>query len=297
MVRLAAVLALLVPAVARADSPAEQADALYKQGNLLVAAGKIAEGCAAFDQADKLDPTPSTRLHMANCREKNNQLATAWSLFVDVAKLTATGTSQQDQLIHKIAVERAAKLEPRLSAIVITVEAVPGLEIRRNATVIAPEQYGKPVPTDGGVYAISARAPGNLEWSTAVTVGTEHDTKTVAVPHLQPLVVAEAPAPEAPSHLPAYVVGAGGVALLGAALGFHLWGNATYDKANAAFEPEEDELWHSANTKRYLAESFAIGGAAAIGVAVWLYLRTPSEHAVAPMVSAQGGGIQVVGRW
>src|SRR3954471_12747617 len=76
----AALIALTaVPTGARAQSSTAQAETLFRQGKDLMAHGRVAEACAAFDASQKLDPTIATLLNQASCREKNGQLATAWA--------------------------------------------------------------------------------------------------------------------------------------------------------------------------------------------------------------------------
>ncbi len=42
-------------------------------------------------------------------------------------------------------------------------------------------------------------------------------------------------------------------------------------------QTRRDELYGSANNKRYVAEGLAITGVAAAGLAVWLYVRHPDD--------------------
>ena len=66
--------ALLAVAPAHAEPASAEAETLFRRGQELLAQGKLADACAAFDGAQKLDPTTSTQLNRANCREKNGQL-------------------------------------------------------------------------------------------------------------------------------------------------------------------------------------------------------------------------------
>jgi hypothetical protein len=71
----------------------------------------------------------------------------------------------------------------------------------------------------------------------------------------------------------------GGLALIGAAVGLELSARSTYDdaKAEVTDQAKRDSLESSANTKRYLSEGLAVGGIAAAGVAVWLFVRSKNE--------------------
>jgi hypothetical protein len=88
-------------------------------------------------------------------------------------------------------------------------------------------------------------------------------------------------APNAARRTP-LVVAAGALTLLGGGLGCELWAESKYDAAKSEMTSQNrrDALYSAANTRRYAAELLAIGGLAAGGAAVWLYLRDRNpEHA------------------
>jgi len=194
-----ALILALAPRV-HAQPSAAQAETLFRQGKDLMAAGKLAEACAAFDISQKLDPTVTTLLNQANCREKNGQLATAWGLFLAAARQTSAASDAAGQRIHAVAVDRAGKLEPRLSTLrvdVPDVSRIGGLEILRDGEVVAQVTWNRPLPIDGGTYQISARAPGNAEWSSTVVVAAERDARTLEIPRLHPAELGR-PKPDPP---------------------------------------------------------------------------------------------------
>jgi hypothetical protein len=311
------------PQVARAQHSGAQAETLFREGKDLMARGKIAEACAAFDASQKLDPTIATLLNQAACREKNEQLATAWGLFLEAERQTRAATDSTNVAMHTTAASKAGKLEPRLSTLTITVPSearVGGLQVLRGGETVEPGAWNKALPVDGGTYRITARAPGNAEWSSTVTIGNEHDVKTIEIPKLKAAALQPAH-PTSPdgdgdggagtaagpqrSKLP-FILGGGAIALGGAALGFELWARSTYSDAKA--EPDnakQDSLWHSANTKRYVAAGFGVAGLACAGVAVWLYLRPGAESPppqtarlqVVPVVANDSAGLLVFGRY
>jgi hypothetical protein len=274
----------------RAQSSTAQAETLFRQGKDLIAHGKIAEACAAFDASQKLDPTIATLLNQAACREKNGQLATAWGLFLDAERQSRAANDDATRQLHQVATDHAAKLEPRLSTLTITVPAenrVGGLEILRNNERVEPGAWNKALPVDGGSYQITARAPGNADWSSTITVGLEHDAETIETPKLKAAALqASSAGPGSPSNpnstaterqpskvLP-LALGAAALGLVGGAVGFELWARSTYDQSKReADNARQDSLWHSANTRRYVAGGLGVAGIACAGVAVWLYLR------------------------
>jgi hypothetical protein len=298
MRRLALTLVLLWPSLALAQQAGAQAETLFRQGRDLMAAGKLPEACSAFAESEKLEPAVTTLLNLAGCREKNHQIATAWGLFLEAERQTREATNAADRQLHDVAKKRAAALEPRTSKLEIDVpdaSKVDHLEIKRGDDPVDSGAWGRALPVDGGTYTISASAQGFETWSTQITLAAEKDSKKVDVPKLVALPPQSTPAPiatpvpvdrgvhatvhVAPSRTLPIAVGAGAVVLLGGALGSDLWGDSTYNAAKAEMtsQSRRDSLYDSANTKRYAAIGLGVGGVAAAGVAVWLFLR-PGSH-------------------
>lgn len=335
MLRSVSTACLLITLVTRADAQpsSAQAEALFRQGKQLMGQKKFAEACDAFDASQKLDPSIATMLNQADCREQNGQLATAWGLFLDAERQTRSSSEKSAANLGKVANQRAAKLEARLSKLTIVVGAeakLGGLQITRNNDTVDPSTWNRELPIDGGTYTITAKAPGRHDFTTSITVGVEKDAKSVTVPKLTDAPTAPVVTPPtttgtdavvAPetedddqatpsggsSKVVPIVLGVGAVALLGGAIGFELSGRSTYDEAKA--EPDnakQDDLWQSANRKRYIAEGMAVGGLACAGVAVWLLVRssggseqptTARAVSVEPMLAIGGGGVLLQGRY
>jgi len=323
-----AVIAIVAVTAARtgahAQSSTAQAETLFRQGKDLIAHGKIADACAAFDASQKLDPTLATLLNQASCREKNGQLATAWGLFLDAERQSRAATDDATRQLHQVATDHAAKLEPRLSTLTITVPAenrVGGLEILRNNELVDPGAWNKALPVDGGTYQITARAPANADWSSTITVGVENDAKTIETPKLKAAALqpSHATGPGSPPHPAAAehqrskllprVLGGAALGLVGGAVGFELWASSTYNQSKR--EPDnarQDSLWHSASTRRYVAEGLGVAGIACAGVAVWLYLRGGDQERtstvrqasrlfVEPILGNDRAGLALEGRY
>jgi hypothetical protein len=304
---------LVVVTPARAQPAKSRADASYDEGRVLIAANKIAEACAAFEDSLKLDPAITTLIALATCRERLGELATAMELFLQAEQQAHSAGGPQASQLQKIARERAAGLNPRVSRLTISVSEqnkLDQLEIWRDGDPVPAEKWNQALPIDGGTYTISARAPGAKEWSIQVTLAVEADAKTIEFPDFRSLrdisqdsdgqpsgtkpttssirVVAASAKPEASDTVRRHggvlpiAVGSGAVVLLGGALGVSLWGDATYDKAKTEMtdQARRDALQDSANRKRYVAGGLAVGGVGCMGVAVWLYLRTRSAKDV-----------------
>jgi serine/threonine-protein kinase len=147
------------PAAAEERDPAA-AQALFDQGRQLMKAGRYADACSKLAESNRLDPGIGTQFHLADCYEQSGKVASAWAAFLEVASLAQT-SGQADR--ERVARKRAAKLEPRLPRLEISVSdanRVEGLEIRRDGVLMGPAQWGTPLPIDPGEHEIVARAPG-----------------------------------------------------------------------------------------------------------------------------------------
>jgi hypothetical protein len=287
---LACAIALATGGRAAAQPAAAQAEAQFDRGKQLMAEGKTAEACAAFESSQKLEPLVTTLLNLAACREKNGELASAWAWFVEAERQTR-GKSGGERKLNQTAKERAAKLAGRLSKLTITVpHEVPELEVLRDATPVERGTWNTALPVDGGTFTIAARAPGHRKWSTQVTIATERDAKTVEIPALtkaggtpQPgddTAEPDGPRPPAPgrSRVLPLALAVTGAVLAGGAVGFELWGRSKYDAARV--EPDDatqEALWRAANTRRYTAIGLGAAAAVSIGASVVLFVRTPRE--------------------
>jgi serine/threonine-protein kinase len=315
MNRAVAIVCIAWSTTAFSQGTGAQAEVLFRQGRDLLAAGKLAEACSAFEESQKLEPAVTTLLNLAGCREKLGQLASAWGLFLDAARQTRSAADAASQQLQRVAAARAQQLESRVSRLTITVpppNQLEGLEITRAPDRIGAAMWNQALPIDGGTYTITAQAPGMPLWSTQVTVAPENDARTVEVPDLRTLprddpkpaagtppaingVQAIPPRPAPPhtsSKVGPLVVGASGLALLGGGLGLELWAESKYAAAKSEMmsQPQRDSLYNAANTRRYLAEALAVSGLAAGGAAVWLYLRDDSRKERAPT----GANVRIV---
>jgi hypothetical protein len=289
---------------ARAQGAGAQAEILFREGRELMTAGKFAEACASFEKSQQLEPAISTLLNLAGCRERNQQLATAWGLFLDAERKTRNATDATGRKFHAVAKKRASELEAKVSKLTIKVadNTIPGLEVSRDTERLDAVMWNRALPIDGGTYTITARATGTKAWTMKVTIAPERDSRTVEVPDprkaagpLDPEPVATTPPVTAPvgtsppvpvtpsdrgassgsGRTLAIVLGVGGVVVLGSALGAELWARSTYSDAKAELvdQGRRDSLYDSANTKRYAAQGLAVAGVGLVGVAVWLFVR------------------------
>lgn len=174
---------LLVSPVILADDGA-LAEALFRQGQDLVAEGNYDEACPKFAESQRLDPSTGTLLNLAACHEKQGKLATAWNEFS--AALVAARRDQREDRVS-FAQERIDAIEPKLSRLTILLaEAndVPGLQIQLNDTQVGRPALGVALPVDPGTHQLTVSAPGKETQSIRVNIAPGPSSNQVSVPHL-----------------------------------------------------------------------------------------------------------------
>jgi|HubBroStandDraft_6_1064221.scaffolds.fasta_scaffold80851_3 hypothetical protein len=198
------VLAAIVTATP-AHAQSVEAEVLFRDGKTLMKDGKIGEACDKFDASDRAEPSVGTELNLADCREKNGQLATSWAVFRKAAVAAKTaGDAKREAEARR----RASRLEPRLAYLTILVpdaSRIDGLQVARNGTTIDPELWNQGVPVDPGDYEISGQAPGHERWSAHVTIASDGQKASVEVPRVKPFAETK-PASEPAPVVPAPVV-------------------------------------------------------------------------------------------
>jgi hypothetical protein len=210
---------------ARAEDNSAALEALFAEGKRLMNEGKYAEACPKLLASYRLDEKRAgTLLNLADCYEKNGQLASAWARFVE-ARTLAARNNQVERVAF--ATEHATALEPRLSRLTISVtESVPGLQVRRDGVLVDAGALGVAVPVDGGAHTIDAVAPGKRAFRAEVPIGASADVRTFRVPPLEEDARArtsEAPPPRtelaASSTRPLLELGLLGVGVAGVGVG------------------------------------------------------------------------------
>jgi hypothetical protein len=166
-------------------SPADRAAAqvLFEQGRELMQQKREAEACPRFEESQKLDSGLGTQYHLADCYEAIGRLASAHTLFVEVA---ARARLRGQDRREKVARERADALEPRLPKLSIDVPpvATSGLLVERDGSPVGSVQWGLAVPVDPGLHRVRVSGPGISTWVAEIEVPSEPAVHTVSVPLL-----------------------------------------------------------------------------------------------------------------
>ncbi len=159
------------------------AQALFDQGRELMERGQPEAACALFEESETLDSGLGTRYHLADCYESIGKLASAHTLFLQIAaEAAARGQAKREE----VARERAEAVQPRLSKLTIEVPHPQrgNLAIARDGKRVGRPQWGLPVPVDPGVHRVEASGPGLVSWSAEIEVSGEPGVSTVIVPPL-----------------------------------------------------------------------------------------------------------------
>jgi hypothetical protein len=212
---LASALALAPVSVPALAEPAAEeptvADARFHDGKRLLRDGQITAACDAFADSQRLDANIATLLSLADCRERNRELAEALALFTAAIDQAAEVADQPSFL--RVATRRAARLRRQVSRLALDVRAdgaAPGFTLRLDGEPLATAARDRIVLIDPGTHTITASADGAAPWSVSVTAPTgragwivvvvpalepQHDP-TTAVARVTPLPLPTAPRPE-----------------------------------------------------------------------------------------------------
>jgi len=180
-------LCLCTSGAALADvSPTDKAtaQALFDQAKQLAVSGKYVEACPKFEESERLDPGIGTQFQLANCYEHAGRIASAWTLFIEVAS-AARGMKQPER--EKVARDRAAALEAKIPKLTITVagaEGSPDLEVKRDGVLVGRAQWGAALPCDPGDHVVTAHAPGKKPFEKRLQLAAGA-TASIAVPPLE----------------------------------------------------------------------------------------------------------------
>jgi hypothetical protein len=165
------------------------AESLFQEARKLTEAKKYGEACPKFLASYKLAPSNGTLLNLADCYEKNGQIASAWARFHE-ALVNAQKLNRADR--EKTARDRADKLEPRLIKLTIVAKDRDA-EVKLDGNPLDSAVLGTPVPVDPGKHTVDASAKGKKPWSTSVDVSEKNKAPSLDIPALE-----DEPAPPPP---------------------------------------------------------------------------------------------------
>lgn len=137
--------------------------ALFNEGVALFNGGNFAAACPKLEASLQAYAGIGTRGKLAECYEKLGRFASAWSLYLDVARLSRESHEPQRE---QVATERARALESKLSRVTIVIaQEAPGLIVRRNGRAIDRDGLRDQV-VDAGTVRVEVEAPGRKTFAT-----------------------------------------------------------------------------------------------------------------------------------
>ena len=300
---------------AEPDDRTAAAQVLFESGRSLLEEGHFAEACPKFAESQRLAPGIGTMLWLADCFESAGRLASGWAAFKDAAAVAG----QRKDPRQRVAQDRAAALEPRLSRLNIIVgpdkAAAPGLEVRRDGMVVGSAEWGLPVPLDPGVHSIAATAPGRRPWSTTVELRADAEVLPLMIPLLEVDPTAAA-APDPSTAAPSVVEPAGparsgttqrvvGLAIAGAGVVAVVVGavealsaKATYDDssphcnaANQCDDTGKQDRSSAISRANVATVAFGVGAAALVGGGLVYFTAPVTSRTSLAMAPRAGGGV------
>lgn len=320
--RVLAALASLAVASGLCDRAAAQerdpaaAEALFQQGRAAMDRGDLATACPKFRESNRLDPAPGTVFNLADCEEKSGRLATAWTLFQEVAQRLPSSDPR-----HGVAKQRAGALAPRLPR--LTVRLAPsdaaGVVVRRDGVRLGAASLDSPLPLDPGTHELVVEAEGREPRRAKVEL-REGSSETVTLEVGLPArpsgedTLPRDPPPGGPGpgvrsgDTPTLAWIAGGVGVAGLLLG-GVAGALTLDsKSTADAECPGKRCtaagWSAVEDGRTFATLSTIGfvvGAVGLGVGAYLWLgtdeRAPARAAIVARPLPAGGSLGLEGRF
>ena len=308
------------------------AEELFRTGLELIEAGKVADGCVKLEASQKLDAGVGTLLYLGDCYERLGRTASAWATFNEAASIAQSrGDSERSGTAH----QRAQALEPKLSRLTIAAppRAVEGLVVRLDGNPVVAATLGVALPVDPGVHGLEAIAPGREDYRTTITVEGAGASVEATIPELAVIsgeasdtdaggagragrAAAEADEGSGSAQRTAgIIVGAVGVVALGVGGTFALLASSTNEDSLGHCAPEDATrctpkgvaLREDAQGQAGVATIAVIGGAAALGAGVVLYLTAPSGGeargaaptglALSARLASSGAGAAVGGQW
>lgn len=298
-----ALLALIVVTSGHsAHAESIEAEALFNEGDRLISAGKVEEACTAFEASNRIEARAGTLIRLGQCREQNQQLASAWAAYKDAL------TRVKDPAKYEFALARSTALEAQLSRLEIKIRAsADDITITRNGARLDRGLWNRALPVDGGRYEIVVTAPKFRSWSTTVTVPVSGGNLVVELPALEPLpepVIARPPPSSSLTTRRRIALGIAGLA--GSSLvGGIVLGVSAESRQDQAFglcpDPriscdraaEANELIRSGHRRAIAANVlFGVAGVAVLGAALlWVAGAPASSLAVVPTTD----GVAVTG--
>lgn len=298
---------------ARADESNPEADKLFQEAVALKEAGKPAEACAKFEQALQINRNAvGTLLNVAKCDEDAGRIGTAVKLYSQARDIAR----EHNMTEHRTAAEsRLAAIGDRVPRLTVAfTERLEGMKLVIDDEVVPGDaETTNELRLDPGTRHIVVTAPGRLPYSVNVEL-KESKLAVIAIPALgRPVTVTKS------RRTVGKILTFSGAALAGTGMLLGWIANRDYEayvgppgamKACTQESPSSTPVCNTAQAYQHTGEArqlgwvgtfVGLGGVAALGLGVVLWLTAPEETAqhisFLPAVTNDSAGIAAVGRF
>ncbi len=195
-VQLLAVLLLVWPMVARAQS-ASEAETLFQQGRAALDEGRLETACDHFRRSQALEPRVGTLLNLGHCLERRRLYASAAGTFGEASQLAARVEDHERLDFAQAEAKRLDEMSPRLTINAPNRNA--GARIELDGDELADGRLGVPLRLDPGPHNVRVEGPGEYRRQhTVVLSGPKNGQRPMWVE----LVIWSALAPDATAAPP-----------------------------------------------------------------------------------------------
>lgn len=280
---LASVQLFSVSAHAQERSDPAAADELFREGRAASEQRDYLTACAKFRESNRLDPAVGTLFNIADCEDKLGRLATAWTLFQEVAQRLATDDDRR-----AIALKRVQALEPRVPRLSVHLAASgrSDVTVRRDGVVLGAASLDTALPVNPGEHVVVVEAPGTQPAQFQSSVGEGERAQIAVSIGAASTDVEKTSTPSAASgahanHTLAYVVGGVGVAglITGVVAGLLVLDRKSTVNDNCTGHVCNQAGKDAADSGKTLGVVTTIGfitGAVGLGSATYLYVSAPA---------------------
>jgi len=263
---------------------------LFNRGKELMGDGKHAAACPKFAESAKLDPRVGTLGQLAACEEHLLHLVSARAHWQQAANLARATGDQRLRLAEK-ELTRIDALVPKVR-ITVPRDSPSDMTIRLDKLQVGLSSIGVPIPLDPGAHSISVLVAGSPAWNKTFELRANGAVTPIEIPTLEekedaavapPAPAAPAPPPPRSSTSAMTTVGvvAGGVGIVGLAMGAYFGGvaQAKLDDSNDLGCTDDDscppvaaERRDEARTAGDLSTVFFLAGGTLLagGITLWI---------------------------
>jgi hypothetical protein len=179
---------------AQGVSEAALAEALFRDGKALFAAGQYAQACPKFAESERIDPQVGTLMNLALCHEKQGRTASAWAEYSRAATLSLRGGQTAREQVARAS---AAALEPKLSHVVLVADSTAPTKVTLDGETIGSAVFGTAIPIDPGTHLVVASADGRVPFQQSFDIVDGGASQTIHIPELTEIAKVAAPPPPA----------------------------------------------------------------------------------------------------